>query len=1484
VAITVTATPGTGTSGALLRVLVLTGATAAGGANSTTTSTTTGGWSLTPSGSNSYPVWAVTDYSAQNAFTSRTNNTLRDNFDATSGMYLATGNYSGTVTGGTPVTVGATLHSGDSCFGAAYEILASGGTTPALDGSSPVAVSEPTGATALTTASFTPPAGSVVVAICTAANFPSTAWSVSDSSSMTWTSRASNGSSMAIFTATVPSGGAAAPIIPPRGPARARFPLSRRGRSQGNQGTFSGTGPPIVPPKGPAGLGRRAPGPFRQGRSQGNAGAPVTNPPPQAGPPIIPPGGPAGLARRAPGPARKGRSQGSPGIAGGTGPPIVPPKGPAGLGRIAPGPFRKGRAAGNPGGPVVVPTPGPPIIPPRGPAGLAWRAPGPRRKGRAQGNPGGPVTPPPAVNVINTWTASRQLTGSGTQPGAPMNASLDCPVASGSTGTWLIAFCSWTLPPGFLGATMEVADDVHGFWIPLGAPNGDTSASGFTRSSIWARPGGSSSNPVPGANHVYVAPAGMPGPVYPSVIGVTVIEVSGMSPYAGIPAVVPVSSNGASSISANAPAPTSQALMVTVAASDAAAFSSGPGGSWTALTGVNVSGTAPVILHTSPAWQVASTAQAASWGTGTSGDLSACTAVILTSNPAPAQPNPAWPYTQLQCAFGSGALTPRSQMTWTDISSRFLAGQETSAQRGKNRQLDQVQAAQISLTLDNKDSALDPGNTLSPFYPNVVADTPIRLLMTWQGRTYSQFSGYVAKWPQQWKSGTRQGLAAVTVTDAWSLLIDQLACVQQSEILLTGPYAYWTAGDAAGSAYAANFAPGNSNALIVTESKTGALTAVADFGADSGVVAGDPDGTLWSQSGLASGDNGYGYALICADENYPPVSAGNTVMGWFNPVGGAVQVSANLCLMRGTNAATGAMWQVDIINPAGGTNPGGIQVTVWDKVTRVATNTTVSTQDWCTAGLFHVAMVLSQSTWVLYLNGAQVGSGTCNLAAGMSWLSFMGTADRFSTGGMLNGECGHLAVFGVELPADRIASIFWAGTPNPLVTPGVPPVDVTETAAQFAMEYASQRIERLMGYGGWSGPRALSTTSTTEMAGITDIQGTAGSISASKVVTAGQGQQAGEAVTNIVASDNGFMQVDGNGVLCYQSRGDFYGRSPQWFVGELTGQPLNRNWALVSGVSPWTAFGGSATFTPGGSLNYLGYQSGLLTPDGVTADPGIQSELITVTALTSYLASAVIASAAGFSAGVIAQVQWYNSSSVLIGTSTGTAVPIAAAGSGTLVSVQATAPGGAVSAYAMFYTNGTPSAATTFSVALPMLQPAATAGTAGEYPAESDVTFSEDKALLYNTAQLTQSTGTGVAITAENQPSALQHGQSPFTATVYQYDPNVVGDEANWIVETQGTPVNRFETFSVNAGKNAANWPFVLGVEPGMALQAARRPVTAQSPTVVAGITAQVTRKFDFLSGTAMATPTGDTFPEEYVLSADDPLLGQLNGVNRLAW
>ena len=96
-------------------------------------------------------------------------------------------------------------------------------------------------------------------------------------------------------------------------------------------------------------------------------------------------------------------------------------------------------------------------------------------------------------------------------------------------------------------------------------------------------------------------------------------------------------------------------------------------------------------------------------------------------------------------------------------------------------------------------------------------------------------------------------------------------------------------------------------------------------------------------------------------------------------------------------------------------------------------------------------------------------------------------------------------------------------------------------------------MERLFAYGGWSGPRSISQSSVTQMAGITDIQGNSAVISATGQVTvSADGQQAAQAVSNIVFSDAGFMFTDGNGTLCYVSRGDLYVTPSQWTLGEDT--------------------------------------------------------------------------------------------------------------------------------------------------------------------------------------------------------------------------------------------------------------------------------------------------------------------------------------------
>jgi hypothetical protein len=213
---TVEATASNGFDSLCLKVYVVTNG-AEGGSHTNDGNFTTPTFSLTPTDSNSVIVEGV--YDAQDtppALTPNTNNVTDDSGYGTAshpGGYWF-GHWDGAVTATTPIT---TLGgSDDDAWNAwaAYEVIPSGGT-PAIDASTPAAaigVSD-TGASS-TTAAFTPPAGSVLVAILLSDNSADPGFAMSDTSGLglTWTQRGTTyisfgfvGSS-AIFTTTLPAG------------------------------------------------------------------------------------------------------------------------------------------------------------------------------------------------------------------------------------------------------------------------------------------------------------------------------------------------------------------------------------------------------------------------------------------------------------------------------------------------------------------------------------------------------------------------------------------------------------------------------------------------------------------------------------------------------------------------------------------------------------------------------------------------------------------------------------------------------------------------------------------------------------------------------------------------------------------------------------------------------------------------------------------------------------------------------------------------------------------------------------------------------------------------------------------------------------------------------------------------------------------------------------------------------------------------------
>jgi hypothetical protein len=74
-----------------------------------------------------------------------------------------------------------------------------------------------------------------------------------------------------------------------------------------------------------------------------------------------------------------------------------------------------------------------------------------------------------------------------------------------------------------------------------------------------------------------------------------------------------------------------------------------------------------------------------------------------------------------------GTVQAPSSILWTDISTRVDLEQGVTISRGASDERSDTQPGQASLTLDNLDGALTPGNSASPYYPYVRKNAPIRI-------------------------------------------------------------------------------------------------------------------------------------------------------------------------------------------------------------------------------------------------------------------------------------------------------------------------------------------------------------------------------------------------------------------------------------------------------------------------------------------------------------------------------------------------------------------------------------------------------------------------------------------------------------------------------------------------------------------------------------------------------------------------------------
>jgi concanavalin A-like lectin/glucanase superfamily protein len=183
------------------------------------------------------------------------------------------------------------------------------------------------------------------------------------------------------------------------------------------------------------------------------------------------------------------------------------------------------------------------------------------------------------------------------------------------------------------------------------------------------------------------------------------------------------------------------------------------------------------------------------------------------------------PIVAVEVSFANPGATP----TWLDVTAaggvrRFRHAQSN---RGRQRELQQFQAGDATVTLDNRDRRFDPSYTSSPHSPDVVPQRRLRLRATYAGATYDLWAGFVDSWNQNYVA-PREAAAVVAATDGFEGLAQiDLPSPWYEVVRGAAPKLWLRLGDPSGNTTAADIGPTNFVATAVGSPTFGAAGLVA---------------------------------------------------------------------------------------------------------------------------------------------------------------------------------------------------------------------------------------------------------------------------------------------------------------------------------------------------------------------------------------------------------------------------------------------------------------------------------------------------------------------------------------------------------------------------------------------------------------------------------------------------------------------------------
>ncbi len=90
--------------------------------------------------------------------------------------------------------------------------------------------------------------------------------------------------------------------------------------------------------------------------------------------------------------------------------------------------------------------------------------------------------------------------------------------------------------------------------------------------------------------------------------------------------------------------------------------------------------------------------------------------------------------------------------------------------RGRQFELDRVQAGTAAVVLNNQGRQFDPYNTSSSYTGFLIPKRRVQLLATWNSVQYPVYCGYVEEWQQMWDLNGKVAVCNLTLSDGFALL------------------------------------------------------------------------------------------------------------------------------------------------------------------------------------------------------------------------------------------------------------------------------------------------------------------------------------------------------------------------------------------------------------------------------------------------------------------------------------------------------------------------------------------------------------------------------------------------------------------------------------------------------------------------------------------------------------------------------------------